>query len=64
MGDKQYNDFKVSVMWCSRCNKATNAREFLVIKTNDGKYYSCFCEECGIQVGTKTEGNISIDGIF
>ena len=63
MVDKQYEDFRVSVMWCQMCKKATNTREFLVLQIDNTKYFSCRCEECGIQVGTKKESDTTIDGI-
>jgi hypothetical protein len=53
--DKNYDQFRASLLYCNKCGKAMPVRERLLLVLPDGELYDYLCQGCGSSVGSKTE---------
>ena len=51
----QYGSFRASLLFCPKCQRATPARERLLLVLPTGNLYDYLCAECGTSTGSKTE---------
>jgi hypothetical protein len=53
--EKQFDQFRASLLYCNRCEQAMPVRERLLLVLPDGDFYEYLCQGCGGSVGSKTE---------
>jgi hypothetical protein len=51
----QYDSFRASLLYCSKCRQATPTRERLLLVLPAGNLYEYLCAQCGTSTGSKTE---------
>jgi hypothetical protein len=52
---EQFDQFKATLLYCSKCRRAMPVRERLLLVLPDGELYDYTCEGCNSSVGSKTE---------
>jgi hypothetical protein len=52
---EQFDQFKATLLYCSKCRRAMPVRERLLLVLPDGDLYDYTCEACHSSVGSKTE---------
>ena len=53
--DKQFDQFRASLLYCNKCGRAMPVRERLLLILPDGELYDYLCQGCGSSLGSKTE---------
>lgn len=53
--DKQFDQFRASLLYCNKCGRAMPVRERLLLVLPDGELYDYLCQGCGSSLGSKTE---------
>lgn len=53
--DKQFDQFRASLLYCNKCGRAMPVRERLLLVLPDGELYEYLCQGCGNSLGSKTE---------
>ena len=57
--DKQFDQFRASLLYCNKCGRAMPVRERLLLVLPDGELYDYLCQGCGSSLGSKTERSTS-----
>jgi len=52
---KQFEQFKATLLFCSKCGEAVPVRERLLLFLPDGTLYDYLCVYCSTSVGTRKE---------
>lgn len=55
MMEKQFDQFRASLLYCNKCGRAMPVRERLLLVLPDGELYDYLCQGCGNSLGSKTE---------
>ncbi len=50
-----YGDFEATSLFCPRCRRAMPVRRKLLLVLPSGNKYDYVCQQCGTQVGGKTD---------
>ncbi|MDC4224152.1 MAG: hypothetical protein MPW15_07980 [Candidatus Manganitrophus sp.] len=53
--EKQFDQFRASLLYCNKCGRAMPVRERLLLVLPDGDLYDYLCQGCGSSLGSKTE---------
>jgi hypothetical protein len=62
-GKPQFEQFRATHLYCSRCEASMPVREVLLLVLSDGELYDYRCARCGESVGTRTEAKGLTRGI-
>ena len=52
-----YGEFEATSLFCPRCRKAVPVRKKLLLVLPTGNKYDYVCQQCGSQVGGKTDND-------
>ncbi len=52
-----YGDFEATSLFCPRCRRAVPVRKKLLLVLPTGNKYDYVCQQCGTQVGGKTDND-------
>jgi hypothetical protein len=52
-----YREFEASSLFCPRCRRAVEVRKKLLLVLPTGNKYDYVCQQCGSQVGGKTDND-------
>ncbi len=53
--DRQFDQFRASLLYCNKCGRAMPVRERLLLVLPEGDLYDYLCQGCGNSLGSKTE---------
>jgi hypothetical protein len=52
-----YGEFEATSLFCPRCRRAMPVRKKLLLVLPTGNQYDYVCEQCGTQIGGKTDND-------
>ncbi len=57
MKHKEFEKFQATVLFCPKCNMATEVKERLLLVLPDGNLFDYLCSLCGTSVGKKKDSD-------